>query len=59
MLKSQKKRRNEKCPCQSGKKLKHCCLAKVQRIKAKVAAGKSLAQIRNEEFFGPAITEEQ
>jgi hypothetical protein len=51
MLKSQKKRRNEKCPCGSGKKLKHCCLAKVLRIEAKVAAGLSQDQIMNEELF--------
>jgi len=24
-----KVKRNEKCPCRSGKKFKHCCLAKV------------------------------
>jgi hypothetical protein len=52
MLKSQKKRRNQPCPCKSGKKLKHCCLERVKRIEAKVAAGKSRAQIMNEELFG-------
>lgn len=51
MLNSQKKRRNAKCPCKSGKKLKHCCLEKVKRIEAGVAAGKSRAQILNEELF--------
>lgn len=51
MLKSQKKRRNEKCPCGSGKKLKQCCLPKVQRVEAGIAAGKTRAQIMNEELF--------
>ena len=51
MLKSQKKRRNEKCPCGSGKKLKHCCLEKVKRIEAKVKAGMSRDEIMNEEIF--------
>jgi len=51
MLRSQKKRRNEKCPCGSGKKLKHCCLEKVQRIEAGIADGKTRAQIMNEELF--------
>lgn len=53
MLRSQKKRRNEKCPCGSGKKLKHCCLEKVKRVEAGIAAGKSRAEISNEELFGP------
>ena len=51
MLKSQKHKRNEKCPCQSGKKLKNCCLAKVKRVQAGIEAGKSQAQIMNEELF--------
>ena len=51
MLKSQKKRRNEKCPCGSGKKLKYCCLEKVKRIEAKVEAGMSRDDIMNEELF--------
>lgn len=51
MLKSQKHKRNDPCPCKSGKKLKHCCLEKVKRIQAGVDVGKSQAQIMNEELF--------
>jgi hypothetical protein len=51
MLRSQKKKRNEKCPCGSGKKLKHCCLEKLQRVEAAVEAGKTREQIINEETF--------
>ncbi len=55
MLKSQKKRRNEKCPCGSGKKLKRCCLEKVKRVEASIASGKTQAQVMNEEFFRHSI----
>jgi len=51
MLKSYKRKRNEKCPCGSGKKLKHCCLEAVKRVEAGVEAGKSREQIMNEEIF--------
>jgi uncharacterized protein YchJ len=52
-LESQKHKRNAKCPCGSGKKLKNCCLPKVKRAQAGIDAGKSEAQIMNEELFGP------
>ncbi len=51
MLRSQKKQRNGKCPCGSGKKLKHCCLEKIKRVEAGIAAGKTQAQVMNEELF--------
>jgi len=52
MLKSHKHKRNSPCPCKSGKKLKDCCLPKIKRIQAGIAAGKSQARILNEELFG-------
>ncbi len=51
-LKSLKHRRNDKCPCGSKKKLKNCCLPKIKRAQAGIEAGKSQAQIMNEELFG-------
>jgi hypothetical protein len=50
-LKSEKMRRNDPCPCGSGKKLKNCCLKKVQRVRAGILAGKSREKIQNEELF--------
>jgi len=51
MLRTQKKKRNAKCPCGSGKKLKYCCLKKVERVEAGIDAGKTREQIMNEELF--------
>ena len=51
MLRSLKRKRNEKCPCGSGKKLKNCCLDAVRRVDAGVEAGKSREQIMNDDMF--------
>ena len=51
MLNSYKTKRNSKCPCGSGKKLKNCCLDKVKRLRRGLEAGKSKEQMMNEEFF--------
>lgn len=51
MLNSHKIKRNELCPCGSGKKLKRCCLAKVRRVQAGVEAGKSRDEILCEEMY--------
>ena len=34
--------RNEKCPCQSGKKFKHCCALKPQAAKPQVSGAQAL-----------------
>lgn len=37
--------RNEKCPCQSGKKYKHCCARKVAAVKPKQMTPEQAARI--------------
>ncbi len=34
--------RNEKCPCQSGKKFKHCCALKDQRVRPQLSPDQAL-----------------
>jgi len=38
-LKSLKVKRNDPCPCRSGKKLKNCCLRKVREFQVAIEAG--------------------
>ena len=38
-LQSTVSKRNQKCPCGSGKKLKHCCINQVKEMQAAVNAG--------------------
>lgn len=37
--------RNEKCPCQSGKKYKHCCALKVSRVRPQQMTPEQAAKI--------------
>jgi hypothetical protein len=51
MLRSMKHKRNKPCGCDSGKKLKNCCLTKIKRVQAGLEEGKSHELIANEELF--------
>jgi hypothetical protein len=37
--KETKYKRNDKCPCGSGKKLKHCCIAKIRAMQTAMDEG--------------------
>lgn len=58
-LKSNKFRRNDPCPCKSGKKLKRCCLGKVRALQDATAAGIPPHVIIVDRIFTPevAVTE--
>ncbi len=58
-LRSTKIRRNEKCPCGSGKKLKHCCLGKVKALQAATEAGIDPQTLICDQIFGVAPSEPQ
>ncbi len=51
MLRSNKIKRNEACGCNSGKKLKNCCMRKMRRIHEGLESGKSADQTLTEELF--------
>lgn len=44
-------KRNQPCPCGSGKKLKHCCLKVVQEISQAINAGVSQETIMTRRLF--------
>lgn len=56
MLKSNKIKRNSKCPCGSGKKLKHCCLGKVREFQWAEQAGLTAQTIIVDRIFGDTGT---
>jgi len=50
-----KYKRNGKCPCGSGKKLKHCCITKIKEMQTAADEGKNPQTILvNDIFSGPS-----
>jgi uncharacterized protein YecA (UPF0149 family) len=48
-----KYKRNGKCPCGSGKKLKHCCIAKVRQMQTAMDEGLNPQTILVNDILGP------
>lgn len=46
-------KRNQKCPCNSGKKLKHCCIGQIKEMQAAVDAGIDPRTILVNRILGP------
>jgi len=51
--KETKYKRNDKCPCGSGKKLKHCCIEKIKELQAAMDAGRNPQSILVNDILGP------
>ena len=47
-----KYKRNGKCPCGSGKKLKNCCIAKVKEMQTAVDEGRNPQTILVNDILG-------
>ncbi len=52
-LRGYKIKRNGKCPCGSGKKLKQCCIEKVKEMQTAVDEGRNPQTILVNDILGP------